>query len=229
MQVHIYYACPETRSEEERAADWALLESDERDRASRFVFEVDRRTYAVAHALVRRALSRHSPVAPADWRYKLGSHGRPEIAGPEGAGRLRFNLSHTRGLTVCAIVKDCDIGVDVEDAHRHAPLEVADSYFAPLEVQALKTLPASQQPERFFVYWTLKEAYIKARGMGLALPLDQFAFRLDTEGPISIAISKSLRDDPASWRFLSWRSGERHQLALAVRTNEELALEHVYL
>ena len=105
-------------------------------------------------------------------------HGRPEILDrPAGVPDLRFNLSHTDGLIACAVTIGREVGVDVEHVGRRLTHDIAGRFFAPREVADLKSLPVAEQPRVFFDYWTLKEAYIKARGFGLALPLGDFAFR----------------------------------------------------
>jgi 4'-phosphopantetheinyl transferase len=202
-------------------ADRALLDSDEQRRADRFLFARDRDTFIAAHALVRRALSRYVDLPPQLWQFQLGPYGRPEIADalPSGLPRLRFNLSHTHGFAVCAVTRELDLGVDVETLDRRAPLEIVDHFFAPAEVAALRGLPLAMQGDRFFVYWTLKEAYIKARGMGLALPLHQFAFVLVPKQPIAITFGPELTDDPASWNFASFAIGDCYRVALAVRSH----------
>src|SRR5690606_16111721 len=102
------------------------------------------------------------------WKFEISRHGRPTIVG-ENLLNLQFNLSKSSGLVVCAITRDAVVGVDVENIRRRAPVDVADTFFAPGEVAALRALPLEQQPERFFEYWTLKESYIKARGLGLMI------------------------------------------------------------
>lgn len=109
-------------------------------------------------------------------------------------------------------------GVDVEDraAGRFAGA-LADRFFSPLEARALRELPPALRRERFFEYWTLKEAYVKARGEGLAIPLDQFAFHLD-EGPrIRVSFAPGFEDEPSRWQFALLRPTDRHLLALGVR------------
>jgi len=118
-------------------------------------------------------------VAARDWRFVITQDGRPEISS-EGDPSLRFNLSNTPGLVVCAVVRHGEIGVDAESVGRAgAHLELAERYFAPTEVAALRTLPLPAQPRRFCEYWTLKESHLKARGAGLGLPVDRFAFLFD--------------------------------------------------
>src|SRR3954469_18866541 len=99
--VHVYYAPASSWSDAAVVDARALLDAEEEERAARFHFDVDRRMYVGAHALLRRALSRHAPFEPASWRFVTRSHGRPEIAAP--ASRLRFSLSHTRRLVACAV------------------------------------------------------------------------------------------------------------------------------
>ena len=192
-----------------------LLTREERDRMDRYRFEPDRHRFLVTRALVRTALSRYEPVAPADWRFTTGPHGRPEIA-PDAGSRLRFNLSRTDGLVACAVAAERDVGVDVEATDgRAATAEIAEHFFSPSEVAALRATPEDRRRDRFFTYWTLKEAYIKARGLGLAIPLEQISFRVGDE--ITIAIDARLGDDPASWQFFHTRPSERHSLAVAIR------------
>lgn len=194
-----------------------LLDGGERERRGRFRFEKHRRQYLVSHALVRETLSRYASVAPEDWRFTTNEHGRPEVANP-GLSWLRFNLTHTDGLAACAVAREVDLGVDVEDLGRRGQtLEIAESFFAASEVEGLRALPAERQRLRFFELWTLKEAYIKARGAGLSLPLRKFAFTLALGAPPSIETEPELRDEPELWRFASWRISERHQGAVAAK------------
>jgi 4'-phosphopantetheinyl transferase len=110
------------------------------------------------------------------------------------------------------------VGVDVERMDRRTEtVRLAERYFAPSEVRALRALPAAEQPRRFFAYWTLKESYIKARGLGLALPLDQFAFHLDDEA-IRIAFDPRLVDNPARWRFALLDAPPCYTLTVGVDT-----------
>jgi 4'-phosphopantetheinyl transferase len=192
----------------------ALLSDDERERMARFRLDADRRLFLLGHGLVRLALSRHSDVDPRNWRFCLGPHGRPEIAAPPS--RLRFTLSHTRGLTGCAVIQDQDIGLDVEDTSCGASIDVAKHFLSTPEMRDYLAAPAAVQPRRFFEYWTLKEAYMKARGFGFSLPFDRFSFYRDRRGVWRIAFAPSFDDDPGGWWFRSWQIGSLHQAALAV-------------
>lgn len=196
----------------------ALLSKDEEARMARLVFDRDRRRFLLTRALVRTMLSRYAGVAPADWSFVANVHGRPEILErPRGVPDLRFNLSHTDGLIACAVTIGRDVGVDVEHIGRRLTHDVAGRFFAPREVNDLQSRPAEERHKIFFDYWTLKEAYIKARGLGLALPLADFAFTLSPPAPPAIAFEPSLDDDPAAWQFYQDWPTPHHRLGLAVR------------
>lgn len=195
-----------------------LLSPGERERMNRFVFDKDRQAFVMTRALVRTMLSRYAPVRPADWTFIANAHGRPEILDrPAGVPDLRFNISHTDGLIACAVTIGREVGIDVEHIRRPLTHDVAGRFFAPSEVSDLRRLPADQQPVVFFDYWTLKEAYIKARGFGLALPLADFAFTLNPPHPPTIRFEPTLDDDPGSWQFTQAWITPVHRFALAVR------------
>ena len=199
----------------------ALLDVEERARMGRFVFEKDRRLYLAAHALVRRALSRRAAVDPAAWRFVAEAGGRPVIAGPAPVPPLRFNLSHCKGLVACAVAEGRDVGVDVE-ALGELPRDLIDRICAPAEAAALRALPPEAQPERFFTLWTLKEAYVKARGQGLALPVEEACFELaapgtpGAEAPPRFRPGPVLDDDPAAWMFVRLRPTPAHCAAVCI-------------
>jgi 4'-phosphopantetheinyl transferase len=203
-----------------RDAYLPLMTEDERARHDRFVFAKDRLQFLATRALVRTVLSQYVEVEPTAWRFATFERGKPYILAPDGLPTLHFNLSNTRGLIVCAVSRQHPLlGCDTEDITRKTEtVSIADHYFSPLEVQALRTLPAARHSERFFSYWTLKESYIKARGLGLALPLDQFSFLLDDGADIGIAFDPRLGDDAQRWRFALLRAGSRHFVAVGVDT-----------
>lgn len=196
----------------------ALLSTDEHTRMARLVFDRDRRAFVITRALVRTMLSRYAAVPPADWRFVENVHGRPEILDrPTGTPDLRFNISHTDGLIACAVTIGREVGVDIEHIGRHVTHDIAGRFFAAEEVTDLRGLPPEDQQRIFFDYWTLKEAYIKARGFGLALPLGEFAFKLNPPNPPAITFAPSLDDDPSTWQFMQDWPTPQHRLGLAVR------------
>src|SRR5262249_50795126 len=118
-----------------------------------------------------------------------------------------------------------DVGVDVEHVNRRlVGLELAERFFAPVEVAALRALAEENRGEHFFAYWTLKEAYIKARGLGLSLPLDAFAFQLDPGCP-RITFTERIADNPSAWQFARQRPGPDHALAVAIHRPGEMDLD----
>jgi 4'-phosphopantetheinyl transferase len=207
----------------------ALLTADEREKVARYRFEKDRHTSLVTRALVRTVLSRYAEVQPADWRFVANQYGRPEVSEPSEERSLRFNLSHTRGLVVCLVSRGRDVGVDVEDRTRDGHLlDVADRFFSPFEVKALRALPPEEQMDRFFLYWTLKESYIKARGMGLAISLSAFSFDLDSpKNGIRIFFEPTFADDPGRWRFSAMSYGRRHAIAAGIESKRDREMKLV--
>jgi 4'-phosphopantetheinyl transferase len=197
-----------------------LLTDEERKKRDRFRFAKDRHQCLVTRALVRSVLSLYADVPPDRWRFDTNEYGRPDISEPRTATPLEFNLSHTSGLIVCLVANNRSVGVDVEDRHRRGKLlDVAHRFFSPFEVHALRSLPNVEQLDRFFLYWTLKESYIKARGMGLAIPLSHFSFDLDdiSGRGIRIFFDPRLEDDPESWQFSILSYGRRHVVATSIR------------
>jgi 4'-phosphopantetheinyl transferase len=230
-EVHLWLTAPSWIEHDLRARYAGLLSPEERERAAAFVFDRDRQVYLVARALLRTVLSRYGGTSPDAWRFTKGPRGRPELLRAQNPSQLRFNLSHTRDLVALAVARVRDVGVDVEDVDRPADvMGIADRYFAGPERTALAALDGQARLERFFEHWTLKEAYVKARGDGLWLPLDSFWFELGEETPPRIVLRCARVDDaPESWRFrllrphpgrcgaLAWR-GDPDTGAVTVRT-----------
>ncbi len=198
-----------------------FLAPEEAARLAAYRFPRGRREYLLTRALCRSVLSRYAPVAPGAWRFRPNAHGRPEVAGPDGAPPLRFNLANTAGLIACLVGGAREVGVDVEamDRRTHA-LAVAERFFSAAEAAALRALPQEAQRARFLEYWTLKESYIKARGLGLALPLGDCTFVLDAGRPPRVELLPRLGDDAAAWQFFQLRPTERHLAAAAVRRGD---------
>ena len=193
----------------------ALLSEEERVKADRFIFPHDRDCFVAAHALVRVALSDYFARAPQDWSFVTNAWGKPRVDANDGSARLCFNLSHTRGHVAVAVALDREVGVDVERiAPSRADEEVARQLFAPAEVAAFQEEPEGGRAEAFFDVWTLKEAYIKAVGLGVALPLKDFAF---TRDPLRISFAPTLDDTPSRWLFRRFRPEPDVAMALAAR------------
>lgn len=200
------------------------LTPDELARAARLHFARDRVAFAVGHVLVRRTLSEQPSAPPSGWPFVCNAHGKPELQPSEGGTQWRFNISHCAGMVMTGFGLDRDIGVDVESVDRFgAGLEIARFCFAPEEVRAIESAPEQEQRATSAAFWTLKEAYIKARGLGLTIPLADFAIDLDS---MRISFSARIADRADCW--LLWRDqvGPSHVLAVAAgrRPEEQLRM-----
>jgi len=165
------------------AALAALLSDDERARASRFIPETSRRQFIAAHGQMRQVLGALLHQDPTGLRFTAGAHGKPSLVG----GELHFNLSHSGGLALLAVTRDQETGVDIEATTRKVEIDkLAPRFFAPAEAAALADLPEAARVRAFFNIWTRKEAYIKACGLGLALPLHSFNVSHDDPPMLSV-------------------------------------------
>lgn len=193
-----------------------LLSDAERSQEKRFHFADDRKRYLVTRAMVRTVLSRYAAIEPADWAFSTNLYGRPELANQlnEAVG-LCFNVSHTQGLIALGVSRYRALGIDVENLlTREVSNCIADRLFSPAEVTDLASVPQGQRQYRFFEYWTFKESYIKARGMGLSIPLDKFSFHYPHEHEVRIAINPELGDDEKRWGFWQIRPTSEYLLAV---------------
>ena len=223
-RVELWFAFCDEIADAGLLADYRrLLVEAEQQKEARFHFARDRHRFLITRALVRTVLSRYAAVAPQDWRFALDAYGRPRIVNDDAiARRISFNISHTRSLVVLGVTGERALGVDTEDVvTRDAALEIADHYFAADEVSQLRATSAELQQTRFFEYWTLKESYIKARGLGLSLPLQQFAFDLSQQGGVHIRFHAPLQDEPSRWTFRLLRAGGNHYVAVCTQREDE--------
>jgi 4'-phosphopantetheinyl transferase len=189
----------------------ALLSDDERARMERFVFAEDQRRFAHAHARLRELLGQHMGEPPSALRFDYNDHRKPYIA---GARRPFFNLTHSHDVAALAICDSIELGVDVE---RERPLkeDVAGRFFSRAECDVLRALPESEQQAAFYRCWTRKEAYVKAQGQGLAIPLDAFDVTMTKD-----ARAQFLRidgDDAEAWRLWAFEPALGYQGAVALR------------
>ncbi len=228
-EAHLWLARPDAVVEPELLGAWrGLLAPDERAQYERYRVDRARRLFLTGRALARTTLSRYVDVEPRDWRFETGPHGRPAISGPAGIPPLAFNLSHTDGLVACLVTLGDEAGVDVESTRRRVrERRLAEHSFAPSEAAAVAAAPEAGLAERFFSFWTLKEAYIKARGMGLALPLRRFAYDFPEPGRVRLAFDPELGDREADWQLALFRADAHHLVAAAIRRGPRPDLEIV--
>lgn len=194
-----------------------FLNDEETGRHQRFIFIRHRHQFLVSRALVRSVLAQYMGLDPAAVAFTKNRHGKPLLAGD---CPLQFNLSHTNGLIALAVARQHAVGVDVEYLSRQADIvKLAERYFSPQETQDLYALPVPAWNRRFFDLWTLKEAYLKACGTGLATPLRDFSFAFAGDR-IDVSFSGAIKDDPARWRFWLMDVPGTYRLSLAVNDTE---------
>ena len=237
-EIHLWMTKPEELlGNDELLTTYAtLLTSKETAKQQRYKFAKDRHDALITRAFIRDLLSYYADIAPQDWQFEKGEKDKPEIINCPLP--LRFNISHTKNLIIWAVTLEDDIVCDVENTGRsNDVLDIAERYFSPKESKELFALPVAQQRNRFFDYWTLKESYIKAWGLGLAIPLKDFSFNInDTvqkhndlftiKADISLSFAEHRVDEPRIWR--SWLvypttamdEKQEHRIAISLRSKK---------
>ena len=208
-----------------------VLDAEERRRAWAFKADADRRRHVVAHVFLRAVLGRHLGQPSSSITFRSGHHGKPALHGEGEGPDVRFNLAHSADLVVCAVARAREVGIDVEWTRRVIEVEqVARRFFAREEIEALATLKEECRQRAFYACWTRKEAYVKARGAGLSMPLDSFHVSID---PDERDCSLTIHDDPvgtAQWALTSISVGPDYAGALAAESSgEAIALSHIQI
>lgn len=216
-EAHVWYGDTEVLVDSLLAQAYRNVLSDkERHRESRFQFEADRRQFLFAHVLLRVVLSEYLGCRATAIQFGQNFYGKPTLLHPLASG-LEFNISHTSGLAVCAVGTGCQVGVDVERASRDVDeLALARRYFSRSEYELLASAPAMNRRQVFYRLWTLKEAYIKARGIGLSIPLADFSFDFHASESPTVSFSGTIDDSPSDWHFSSVELTDHHHAALAL-------------
>jgi 4'-phosphopantetheinyl transferase len=221
--VHVWLQTTETADTIELNEALTVLSSDERSRYDKFVFARDRRDYALAHALLRRTLSRYVDVAPEDHRFREAAGGKPLLVSDRSVSRVTFSLSHTNGLVACAIAGGSDVGIDVELIDRKGGHDFLDRFFCGSEIEHVRRLTSRiDQARRFCELWTLKEAFVKATGEGLSNEFREIAFEVEDRGTVVLRAARGT--DPDTWRFALVGTARRYCLAIALRYERGSAL-----
>lgn len=207
------------------AEEARVLSADERARADRFVFPQHRARFIRGRARLREILGLYVGLAPEDIAFALSAYNKPSLANPL-APPLNFNLSHSGDLAVLGVSADVELGVDVEWI-RPLKEDIAGRYFSPRECAVLRALPPDHQPRAFFECWTRKEAYIKASGEGLSLPLDSFEVAFGPgEAARFVRIDEPTPQAPDEWRLVSFEPAPGCIGAIAAKTMDaELAIK----
>ena len=194
------------------------LSPDELERASRFHFPRDRQRFAASRSLLRILLAGYLATDPAAVSFSYSEKGKPSL-GPAYAGsNLKFNISHSGGVTLLAFTRGREIGVDVEQVRGDSDLQaIARRFFSPKERARLADLPVEKTVDAFFRCWTRKEAYIKAVGDGLSLPLDQFDVSFDAGEASALLATRPDASEPGHWLLREVPAGPGYIAALCVR------------
>ncbi|HET9588162.1 MAG TPA: 4'-phosphopantetheinyl transferase superfamily protein [Anaerolineales bacterium] len=191
----------------------AVLSSEEAERAARFHFPKDRDRYIAAHGFLRGVLSRYLLCTPDELTFSANDYGKPVLIGH----KLEFNLSHSGDFALVALTRGYKIGVDLERVRQGiSSLVIARQYFSKSEIAELQGLPLDQREAAFFTCWTRKEAYIKAQGLGLSLPLESFDVSLTPNQPTILRATRPDADEAARWTLRSLEIDPRYAAAVAV-------------
>lgn len=200
-----------------------LLSQAEAARARAFLQREARERYELGRILLRSALSKYANIAPQAWDFATSSYGKPFISTPASGSHLRFNVSHTDGLIACAVSERIEVGLDVEDGQRELDLTtLAPHVFTPPEMASFTGLTPRDKQAYFFKIWTLKEAYVKALGVGIRLPFNTFSFELnDANANLRVSGVDRAR---TQWQFISLALSPNHTGALVVATRSVVSV-----
>jgi len=212
--AHIERVWPSTASHE-RGLAW--LAPRERERYGRFRHDADREMFLLGRVMARAVVGRALGQRPHEWPWREGPRGRPEIDLPGIA--LSFNVAHSGGIVVCAVAREAEVGIDIEDRTRaRLDRDLVERYCSPTEVADVVAQPGDGWRDQFLRYWTLKEAYLKARGLGIAVHLSHLAFRLTSTGDVTLEFLDSLAGADPAWAFDLRALGDDHFVAVAAST-----------
>ena len=193
------------------------LSADELNRAERFHFQRDRHHFIVARGLLRAILGRYLRLAPHQLRFSYTPYGKPTLANETNRDRLQFNLSHSGEFAIYAMARDRRVGIDLEFVRPLANAEeLAQRFFSEREHAVFRALPASLKQKAFFTCWTRKEAYIKAIGEGLSLPLDAFDVSMAPGEPAAILSAQGDPREAARWSLEELTPGIGYVATIAV-------------
>lgn len=177
----------------------STLSPEERERAERFHLPELQKNWTIARGALRYILATYTQSDPRSLEFRVGPYGRPELARPPG--NISFNLSHTGGLALLAVANGSRVGIDAEEVCSGIEVEqLCRRFFAPAEADEILALSSEAQLGAFFATWTRKEAFVKALGGGLSVPLDRFRVTVRPEEPAQL-ISVDW-DEPAQWNLV---------------------------
>jgi 4'-phosphopantetheinyl transferase len=199
-----------------------LLSSNERARAERFVFSQHRDRFIVAHGFLRVILSSYLNCSPAEIAFTYDEHGKPWLLSPDHhGGKLNFNLAHSAMLAIYGVTLGRAIGVDIEHIRTDFAVdEIARSAFSANDAHCLFSLPPHERQKAFFDGWTRKEAFIKAKGTGLSLPLDQFDVTLAPGEPAALLETRWDKSEVQLWSLRAMDVAPDYAASIAVQGHD---------
>ena len=168
IEIDFWHSSLETTPEKYQQA-WQILDDEEKSRAAKFSNALLQQRYVSAHGQLRRILAQYLEVSPASLLFLKTARGKPYLADYPG---LAFNLSHTSEDMAVAVAKNCQIGVDIEQSKQRLNLaDLVKRCFAEPEAVYWHQLPEDKQQQAFYQFWTRKEAFVKATGLGITVGL----------------------------------------------------------
>lgn len=216
-EIQVWYATPQILTDnatQQKLLSW--LSTSELNTLRAFRFEHDRLTYLVAHGLLRATLARHTGINPANVEFQTNPFNKPYIAAPLEALGLHFNLSHTSGIVALALTKLGQVGIDVESTHPAKNVsDIAKEILTSNEYINLMQHNSADRFSRLLKYWTLKEAFVKATGIGLTYGLQTFEFDLDAQPAPLIRFLSPTDTHASDWKFQQITLPSGHILAIA--------------
>jgi 4'-phosphopantetheinyl transferase len=203
-----------------------FLTSQERQRAAKFINPIHGDRWIVARGYLRRILSQYLDLTPSEIVFNYGLQGKPAVEQSNIQNNIQFNLSHSGDRAVYAISARDPIGIDLEYIHPIAAADLVDRFFSAQEQTIFHSLPVSLQQSAFFHAWTQKEAYLKACGTGLSIPLDQIEVSIDPRTPAAIV---STRTDPTDqiWQIQQLKITPAYAGAIVVGGGMEIDRERL--
>jgi 4'-phosphopantetheinyl transferase len=224
-EVHVWRASLEVPSSYV-ALIGEILSSDERAKADRFVFEKHCQNFVVSHGFLRAILSRYLDCAPDELQFGCAEHGKPFLVGHHTRANLSFNLSHSGSVAIYGITRGRAIGVDLERIRPKIDIaEIARQFFSTSESSCLLSISSDARVNAFFDCWTRKEAFIKAKGAGLSLPLDQFDVTLSPGEPARLLETRWDKNESLRWSLRVIDVATGYAAAFAVE-GHDLAVKH---
>jgi 4'-phosphopantetheinyl transferase len=215
-EVHVWRASLD-QSAEAIANLAALLSQAESRRAMRYHRTADRDRFVVGRGILRKIISAYLATPPSQLRFTYGEYGKPAVSDDQNDRALNFNLSHSGELALYAVTRGRVVGIDIEQIREDfATIEIAEHFFSRDEVVMIKSLPADQRTAGFFNCWSRKEAFIKAKGLGVSYPLDRFTVSLAPDDPPALLKVDDDESEAARWQMYELNPGIGYAAALIV-------------